>query len=86
MNCCRLCEKRGAAVVIGGGLNSGILATGAVPGAKYNYSPAPEHIMEKVRQIEAGVQGSQGAASGRRPAVPAGPSQPSHRMCRARAR
>lgn len=48
-----LCEQRGAAIVIGGGLNSGILATGAVPGAKYNYAPAPEHIMEKVRQIEA---------------------------------
>ncbi|MCX7347808.1 MAG: aldo/keto reductase [Alphaproteobacteria bacterium] len=48
-----LCEKRGVAIVIGGGLNSGILATGAVPGAKYNYAPAPEHIMEKVRRIEA---------------------------------
>lgn len=47
-----LCEKRNAAVVIGGGLNSGILATGAVPGAKYNYSPAPPSIMEKVRKIE----------------------------------
>lgn len=48
-----LCERRNAAVVIGGGLNSGILATGAVPGAKYNYSPAPPHILEKVRKIEA---------------------------------
>ncbi len=48
-----LCVKRNAAVVIGGGLNSGILATGAVPGAKYNYQPAPEPIMEKVRKIEA---------------------------------
>jgi D-threo-aldose 1-dehydrogenase len=48
-----LCEKRNAAVVIGGGLNSGILATGAIPGAKYNYSPAPAHIMEKVKKIEA---------------------------------
>ena len=48
-----LCERRGAALVIGGGLNSGILATGAVPGAKYNYAPAPEPIMEKVRRIEA---------------------------------
>jgi D-threo-aldose 1-dehydrogenase len=47
-----LCEKRNAAVVIGGGLNSGILATGAVPGAKYNYSAAPSHIMEKVKKIE----------------------------------
>jgi D-threo-aldose 1-dehydrogenase len=48
-----LCVKRNAAVVIGGGLNSGILATGAVPGAKYNYQPAPEPIMDKVRKIEA---------------------------------
>jgi D-threo-aldose 1-dehydrogenase len=47
-----LCEKRNVAIVIGGGLNSGILATGAVPGAKYNYAPAPAHIMEKVRKIE----------------------------------
>ncbi len=48
-----LCEKRGAAVVVGGGFNSGILATGARPGAKYNYAPAPAHIMEKVAKIEA---------------------------------
>ncbi len=48
-----LCEKRGAAVVVGGGFNSGILATGAKPGAKYNYAPAPAHIMDKVSKIEA---------------------------------
>ena len=48
-----LCEARQAAIVIGGGLNSGILATGAVPGAKYNYAPAPDHVMDKVRKIEA---------------------------------
>ncbi len=48
-----LCEERGAAVVVGGGFNSGILATGAVEGAKYNYAPAPADIMEKVRRIEA---------------------------------
>ncbi len=48
-----LCEERGAAVVIGGGFNSGILATGAVEGAKYNYAPAPPEIMERVRGIEA---------------------------------
>ena len=46
-------KQRNVAVVIGGGLNSGILATGAVKGAKYNYSPAPDHILEKVRKIEA---------------------------------
>lgn len=48
-----LCEKRGAAVVVGGGFNSGILATGAKPGAKYNYAPAPAHILQKVARIEA---------------------------------
>ncbi|MCB1492985.1 MAG: aldo/keto reductase, partial [Rhodobiaceae bacterium] len=48
-----LCEERGAAVVVGGGFNSGILATGAVEGAKYNYSPAPADIMDKVAKIEA---------------------------------
>lgn len=48
-----LCEERGAAVVVGGGFNSGILATGAKPGAKYNYSPAPAPIMDKVAKIEA---------------------------------
>lgn len=48
-----LCVERGAAVLVGGGFNSGILATGAVPGAKYNYSPAPQHVMDKVAKIEA---------------------------------
>ena len=48
-----LCEERGAAVVVGGGFNSGILATGAVEGAKYNYAPAPAEIMDKVAKIEA---------------------------------
>ena len=48
-----MCEERGAAVVVGGGFNSGILATGAVDGAKYNYAPAPADIMERVRKIEA---------------------------------
>lgn len=47
-----LCEDRGVAVVIGGGFNSGILATGAVEGAKYNYAPAPPEIMERVGKIE----------------------------------
>ena len=48
-----LCEERGAAVVVGGGFNSGILATGAVEGAKYNYAPAPPDIMERVAKMEA---------------------------------
>lgn len=48
-----LCKRRGTAIVIGGGFNGGILATGAVPGAKWNYAPAPAPIMEKVKRIEA---------------------------------
>ncbi|MEM6891343.1 MAG: aldo/keto reductase [Pseudomonadota bacterium] len=48
-----MCEERGAAVVVGGGFNSGILATGAKEGAKYNYAPAPAEIMDRVTKIEA---------------------------------
>jgi len=47
-----LCQQRGAAVVIGGGFNSGILATGARAGAKYDYAPAPPGIMQRTAAIE----------------------------------
>ncbi len=48
-----LCQQRGIGIVIGGPYNSGILATGAKPGAFYNYDPVPPQILEKVRKIEA---------------------------------
>jgi D-threo-aldose 1-dehydrogenase len=48
-----LCVARGIGIVIGGPYNSGILATGARPGAFYNYDPAPDWVMDKVRRIEA---------------------------------
>jgi D-threo-aldose 1-dehydrogenase len=48
-----LCERRGLFVVIGGPFNSGILATGAVEGATYNYRPAPPEIRARVARIEA---------------------------------
>ncbi|WP_281972923.1 aldo/keto reductase [Ruegeria faecimaris] len=48
-----LCEKRDVGIILGGPYNSGILATGAVSGAKYNYADAPEDILARVRQIEA---------------------------------
>lgn len=48
-----LCGERGAGIVIGGPYNSGILATGAVPGAHYNYAPATPEIRAKVGRIEA---------------------------------
>lgn len=47
-----MCESRGIGVVLGGVYNSGVLATGAVPGAKFNYGPAPEPVLEKVRKIQ----------------------------------
>jgi D-threo-aldose 1-dehydrogenase len=40
-------------VMLAGVFNSGILATGAIPGAKFEYAPAPPEIMERVRRIEA---------------------------------
>jgi D-threo-aldose 1-dehydrogenase len=48
-----LCEQRNIALIIGGAYNTGILATGAVEGAYFQYAPAPPEIMERVRRIEA---------------------------------
>lgn len=48
-----LCAERDMSLLIGGPYNTGILATGAVDGAYYNYAPAPPEIMERVRRIEA---------------------------------
>lgn len=47
-----LCEQRDVGIILGGPYNSGILATGAVPGAKYNYADASEEILNRVRKIE----------------------------------
>lgn len=51
-----LCEERGIGIVLGGPYNSGILATGAVPGAYYNYDTAPQEILDRVSRIEAVCQ------------------------------
>ena len=48
-----LCEEREVGVVLGGVYNSGIIATGAVEGAKFNYGPAPQDIMERAARLEA---------------------------------
>ncbi len=40
-------------VMLAGVYNSGILAVGALPGARFNYAPAPPDIMDRVRRIEA---------------------------------
>ena len=47
------CQRRDVGIVIGGVFSSGITATGAVPGAKYNYADATPEVLDKVRRIEA---------------------------------
>lgn len=48
-----LLEQHGVKLVIGGVFNSGILATGPVAGAHYNYAPAPQSILDRTAQIGA---------------------------------
>lgn len=47
-----LVTRKGIGVMLAGVFNSGILATGAVPGAMYNYQPAPPSVLDRVRRIE----------------------------------
>jgi D-threo-aldose 1-dehydrogenase len=47
------CRQNGVALVIGGVFNSGILATGAVPGARYEYVVARPEKLERVRRLDA---------------------------------
>jgi len=47
------CERRGIAVLMAAPFNSGILATGAKPGATFFYVEAEAAIMERTRRIEA---------------------------------
>lgn len=48
-----LAERKKISFLLGGPFNSGILATGPVPGAKYNYKDAPPEILDRVRRIDA---------------------------------
>ena len=68
------CAERGVGIVIGGGYNSGILATGAVPGAMYNYEPAGPAILERVKKIEAVCARHWRSAARRGAAISARPS------------
>jgi D-threo-aldose 1-dehydrogenase len=47
------CMERGIGIVLGGVFNSGILATGPIDGAWFNYNPAPPEIRERARRLEA---------------------------------
>ncbi|OWV75227.1 pyridoxal 4-dehydrogenase [Rhizobium sp. N122] len=48
-----LCRQKGTSLVVGGVFNSGILATGPVPGAHFDYMPADEEVLAKVGAMEA---------------------------------
>ncbi len=48
-----LCEQKNIGVLAGGVFNSGILASGARPGAKYDYSSAPPEVIARVEKIQA---------------------------------
>jgi D-threo-aldose 1-dehydrogenase len=47
------CIEAGIDVILGGIYNTGILATGAIPGARYNYVEADAATLDRVRQLEA---------------------------------
>lgn len=51
-----LCIERDVGIILGGPYNSGILATGPISGAKYNYEDAPQEILERVTKIQAVCQ------------------------------
>ncbi|MCT8160671.1 aldo/keto reductase [Pseudoruegeria sp. SHC-113] len=48
-----LAERHGIRFMMGGVFNSGILATGPIPGAHYDYAPASEAILARARTLEA---------------------------------
>jgi D-threo-aldose 1-dehydrogenase len=47
-----MCKTTGTSLVLGGIFNSGILATGAIEGATYDYAPASEQILNQVKTLE----------------------------------
>lgn len=47
-----LCERKKISILLAAPYNSGILATGAVPGAKYWYADAPAEVLDRVRAME----------------------------------
>ena len=54
-----LCARTKTSLVIGGVFNSGILATGPVPGAHFDYGPASEDVLDRVGRME-GIAKSHG--------------------------
>jgi len=50
------CAETGTSLMLGGALNSGILATGPVPGAWFDYAPAPPDIMARAGDLQDGAE------------------------------
>jgi len=46
------CQDRGVGIVLGGVYNSGILATGPIETARFNYASAPESVKAKTAEIQ----------------------------------
>lgn len=47
-----LCHAQGIGILLGGVFNTGILATGAVAGAKHNYRDASPEILQRTAELE----------------------------------
>jgi D-threo-aldose 1-dehydrogenase len=47
------CVRKSISILLAAPYNSGILASGAVPGAKFWYADAPADILDRVRKMEA---------------------------------
>jgi D-threo-aldose 1-dehydrogenase len=58
------CLAAGTGVVIGGVFNSGILATGAVPGAHFDYGPASDDILARAAAMEREARAQGGTLAG----------------------
>lgn len=52
-----MCRAAGTSLVLGGVFNSGILATGPIDGATYDYASASEEVLEKVQALEEQARG-----------------------------
>lgn len=48
-----LCRQKGTSLVVGGVFNSGILATGPVPGSHFDYAAASDDVLAKVGAMQA---------------------------------
>jgi D-threo-aldose 1-dehydrogenase len=47
-----ICEEQGVGIVLGGVYNSGVLATGPISGARFNYATADANILAKAGQLQ----------------------------------